>query len=253
MHLERYHRIRKQILNTKRTSDGIGTLSEKTVHAILKEYYSNGRAEQEIPLNGKIVDVFTGSKIYEIQTRSFDKLRAKFHAFMTEYPVTVVYPIPREKFIIWIDDAGTFSKPHKSPKKGSVYDLFYELYKIKMFLKNPHLSIKVVLMDVEEYRILNGWSKDKKKGSTRFDRIPLSYVEEISFECINDYVQVIPYELAEPFTVSDFSKVAKINLTTARYTVHILHELQLIYRVGKKKNAFTYCVGGEDDGRTIDD
>ncbi len=246
MDIERYTQIKDRILNTQRVRDGIGTLSEKTVHAILKDYYASDVSEQEVRLNGKIADIFNGTNIFEIQTRAFDKLRGKFDAFLDEYPVTVVYPIPREKYVIWIDDAGTVTKPHKSPKKGSVYDVFYEMYKIKMYLKHPNLSFKIILMDVNEYRLLNGWSKDKKKGSTRFDRIPLSYVEEITFECIEDYVQVIPYDLPEPFTVKEFAKVAKINVATARYVIYILHELQLIRRVGKVKNAFSYCVGGDD-------
>jgi len=41
-----------------------------------------------------------------------------------------------------------------------------------MFLKDPNIRFKFVLVNMEEYRLLNGWSRDKKKGSTRYDRIP---------------------------------------------------------------------------------
>ena len=48
---------------------------------------------------------------------------------------------------------------------------FKELYRIRRYLLRDGLRLKLVLLDMEEYRLLNGWSRDKKKGSTRFDRI----------------------------------------------------------------------------------
>ena len=31
----------------------------------------------------------------------------------------------------------------------------------------------MLLIDIEEYKLLNGWSYDKKRGSVRYDRIPV--------------------------------------------------------------------------------
>ena len=53
---------------------------------------------------------------------------------------------------------------------------------------------------MEEYRLLNGWSNDKKKGSSRFDRIPMALVEEVEINCPGDYMQFVPYDLQEQFT-----------------------------------------------------
>lgn len=94
-------------------------------------------------------------------------------------------------------------------------------------------------MDMEEYRLLNGWSKDKKKGSSRFDRIPLQFVEEIDITCKEDYMQFVPYELEE-FTVKDFAKAAHIPQKCAGTAVHILHHLGILSRTGKKGNAYLY-------------
>lgn len=143
----------------------------------------------------------------------------------------------------WIDEeTGECSKGRKSPRKGTGYEAFAELYKIKMFLKNSNLKIKLVLVDMEEYKILNGWSKDKKKGSTRYDRIPLKIVEEIEIECLQDYMQFIPYDLPEPFTVKSFAKAAKINSQRAQVVIHILYHVGVIERIGKEGNAFLYRV-----------
>ena len=53
---------------------------------------------------------------------------------------------------------------------------------------------------------MNGWSHDKKKGSTRYDRIPTDLIEEVEIRQPEDYLQFVPYELEEPFHSKDFAK-----------------------------------------------
>lgn len=238
-----FEQAKKQIIGTKRKRQGIGTLSEKTVHAILKLYYAPDEDMHEIPIENFVADIYTGKEIVEIQTRQFNKMREKLAVFLKQYPVTVVYPIPREKWLIWIDEeSGELSNPHKSPVKGSAYMAFTELYKIKMFLKEPNLHLKFVLLDMEEYRLLNGWSRDKKRGSRRYDRIPSRLVEEISVDCPRDYMQFIPYDLEEPFTSVQFAKAAHIKSPLARTVLNILTYLECVERTGKEGNNFLYRV-----------
>lgn len=97
---------------------GIGTLSEKTVHAIFKDYYEPDEDHQEIPIENYVADIYKDGEIIEIQTRQFNRMRGKLQAFLPLYPVTIIYPIPYEKWLIWIDeDSGELSKKRKSPKR----------------------------------------------------------------------------------------------------------------------------------------
>ena len=211
------------------------------MHAVFKCYFAPDEAQQEIPIGNYVADIFTGSEIIEIQTRQFNKMRDKLKAFLPLYPVTIVYPIPREKWLIWVDeDSGELSQPRKSPAKGTLYHVFPELYKIKMFLKDPNLRIRPVLVDMEEYRLLNGWSKDKKKGSTRYDRIPLALAGEAEINCLQDYLQFIPYELEEPFTVKTFAKAAHIRADLAQVVLRVLFYVGAVQRVGKEGRAWLY-------------
>ncbi len=238
-----FEAAKEKIIGVDRQRLGIGTLSEKTVHAILKNYYEPDEDKQEIPIENYVADIYHNESIMEIQTRSFNAMRNKLRTFLPLYPVTIVYPIPREKWLIWIDEeTGQLSNKRKSPKKGNPYLAFMELYKIKMFLKDPNLRLKLVLLDMEEYKLLNGWSKDKKKGSTRYDRIPTELVEEVDIECVRDYMQFIPYDLQEPFTVKDFAKTVHIPVGLARTVVHILAYVEVIQQVGKQGNAYLYEV-----------
>lgn len=240
---EAFEKAKKKIIGIDRQRLGIGTLSEKTVHAILKNYYEPDEDRQEIPIENYVADIYADGEIIEIQTRQFNKMRNKLEAFLPLYPVTIVYPIPREKWLIWIDEeSGELSKKRKSPARGNVYIAFPELYKIKMFLKDPNLRIKLVFLDMEEYRLLNGWSKDKKKGSSRYDRIPTELVEEVDITCLQDYMQFIPYELEDEFTSRDFARAAHINVQLAQTVLNILYHVGVITRTGKKGNQYLYEV-----------
>lgn len=240
---QKFEEAKKKIIGIDRQRLGIGTLSEKTVHAILKNFYEPDEDKQEIPIENYVADIYADEEIIEIQTRQFDKLRGKLQAFLPLYPVTIVYPIPREKWLIWIDEeSGELSAKRKSPKKGNAYMVFPELYKIKMFLKDKNLRIRPVLLDMEEYRLLNGWSRDKKKGSSRFDRIPTELVEEVEINCPEDYMQFVPYELPERFTAKEFARAAHISTSLAQTTLNILHHVDVVERVGRQGNAYLYEV-----------
>lgn len=237
----RFEEVKRKIIGVDRQRLGIGTLSEKTLHAVLKNYYEPDEDRQEIPIENFVADIYSDGQIIEIQTRQFNRMREKLSAFLPLYPVTIVYPIPREKWLIWIDEeSGELSTRRKSPKKGTPYMAFAELYKIKMYLKDPNLKLRLVLVDMEEYRLLNGWSHDKKKGSTRYDRIPIRLVEEVEIEQPKDYMQFIPYELEEPFTVKDFAAVVHIPTSLSGTVLNLLYYMGVVRRVGKKGNAFLY-------------
>ena len=240
---KRFEAAKNRVIGINRERQGIGTLSEKTVHAVLKNYYAPDTDMHEIPIENFVADIFTGAEIIEIQSRSFNAMRRKLETFLPLYPVTVVYPIPNIKWLSWIDEeSGETSPKRKSPKKGNPYQAFAELYKIRPFLKNPNLKFRLDLIDMEEYRLLNGWSKDKKKGSERYDRIPIKFDTEIVIDRREDYMQFIPYELEEPFTNKDFAKCAKIPARLSGVVLLIMTDLGIVERVGKQGNSYLYHV-----------
>ena len=240
---EAFEAAKKKIIGVDRQRIGIGTLSEKTIHAILKNYYQPDEDKQEMPIENFVADIYSDGEIIEIQTRQFNRMRDKLKAFLPLYPVTIVYPIPREKWLVWIDEeSGELSKKRKSPVKGNPYMAFPELYKIKMFLKEPNLRLKFVFLDMEEYKLLNGWSRDRKKGSSRYDRIPTELVEEIDINCIRDYMQFVPYELEGEFTSKEFAKAAHISVSLAQTVLNILYYVGTVTRTGKRGNQILYTV-----------
>ncbi len=243
MNQEAFAKAQEKIIGIDRQRLSIGTYGEKTVHAVVKNYYQPNEAHQEIPIETYVADIFKDGEVIEIQTRQFYRLKGKLACFLPRYKVKVVYPIPRQKQVIWIDlDSGALSKPRKAPKKGTPYDAFKELYQIREFLDHPNLTITLLLMDMEEYKLLNGWSKDKKRGSERFDRIPTALVEEIDLTCKQDYLQFVPYELPEQFLVKEYAKAAHISPRLAGYAIQVLAGLGVVEHVGNAGRAYLYQV-----------
>jgi len=219
----------------------IGTLGEKTLHAVIKNYIEPDVSKHEVKIGSFYADIAADGAIVEIHTRSFNTLRKKLKEFMEASPVTVVYPLPKTKWLLWIDkETGEVTKKRKSPKTGRIYDAFYELYKIKPLLGHENFRLHIIFLDVEEYRYLDGWSTNKKRGSSRCDRIPIDIKEEILFNVKNDYLQLIPEALPKQFTTKDYKAEAKVTLSTAQTALNILHHLDVIKRVGKQGNLHVY-------------
>ena len=241
--IRQFETARAKVIGTEMQRRGIGTLSEKTVHAVLKNYYAPREDQQEIPIGSFVADIYNGKEIIEIQTRNFNVMRSKLEFFLPLYPVTIVYPVPARKWIIWVDEeTGELSPKRKSPVTGNIYTIFKELYRIKTFLKHPRLHLRLVLMNMEEYRLLNGWSKDRKKGSSRYDRIPTELVREIIIDCPQDYIQFLPYDLPEEFTTAEFSKKVRIGRSLSQVTLSLLFYMGVLERTGKKGNSYVYRV-----------
>lgn len=239
----RFESAKDKIINVDRQRFGIGTLSEKTLHAILKNYYEPDQDKHEIPIDRYVADIFTGEEIIEIQTAQFNRMRDKMNAFLPLYPVTIVYPIAREKWLYWVDpETGTISEGRKSPKKGNEYTAFTELYKIKQYLKEPNLKLKFVLIDVDEYKLLNGWGSQKKNNASKYDRIPRQIYKEVLIERKEDYMQFIPYELEDHFTSKTFGQAAHIPRELATVVLNILDYMEVVERIGRDGNGYLYRV-----------
>lgn len=241
---ERFDAARAKVITlSPRERHGIGMQSEKTLHAVLKNYIDPDEDHQEIPVDRYVADIFSKDRIIEIQTANMNAMRAKLACFLPQYPVRVVYPIPAQKHIVWIDpDTGEILKKNKSPLRGSFFHAFRELYKIRPFLKDPNISFELLLIDLDEYRLLDGWSRDRKRGSHRYDRIPLRIADRMLLTCPQDYMQFVPEDLEEPFTSAEFAKAAGFKKKGFSTVMLLLTEMGVLERIGKKGNFWLYRV-----------
>ncbi len=223
---------------------GIGTLREKSLHATLKCWLDDNPAHHEIPLpSGEVADIFDGQRVTEIQTAGFSNLRPKLTRLLEQYPVTVVHPLVRQKWVVWVDPAtGEADQPHKSPRRGSFTDAGQQLVYILPCLAHPNLTVKLVLLDVEERRLADGWSRDGKRGSHRLDRLPLVVADTLTLSAPGDYAALVPPGLESPFTAAAFGKAARLQGRKLSGTLKVLLETGVLRREQKMGNAWLYDI-----------
>lgn len=227
--------------NTPRPGDSIGTYAEKTLHAVLKHAYEPDEANHEIPCRGFIADIKNGGGIIEIQTNALYRLKGKLGAFLETERVAVVFPLAACKWLVWLDtQSGELTKKRKSPKTGTVFDAVREIYGIRDYLAHPNFELRLVFLDIEERRNLDGWSKNKKRGSSRAERYPKSLCAEYRLNRADDYLLFLPPNLPNEFTSADFVKSCKRNASTARIAINLLLLFGHIEQIGKKGNARIY-------------
>lgn len=219
----------------------IGILSEKIMHLTLKYYFSSSDCDHEVKLGGFFADAINEEGIVEVQTKSFKNLKEKLMYFLAVTNVNLVHPIPRYKYVTWVDnETGEISKPNRNPKVGRLTDVFQELYGIKEKLSSPRLTITLMLIDTDDYKNLDGWSKDKKKGSTRVERYPKELIDIFTINTPRDLLKLLPENLPETFSASDLNKLMKGSSRNTYSAINTLCYLDLCENIGKegRKNIF---------------
>ena len=228
------------VLDKGRQGGGIGTLGEKTLHAVLKLYFDPDTTHHEQKIGSFVTDIRNESGFYEIQTQGFHRLREKLDAFLQEAPVTVVYPVPAKKWMIWLEEDGTVTPRRKSPRQGTAADILPELYRIRSFLGRENLRFCVMLLELEEYRLKNGWGNGGKRGSTRFERLPIALLDEVWLSSPKDFLTLVPDTLPESFTVKEYGKAARLSPKNTSFAVGTLVSAGALERAGNLNRAYLY-------------
>ena len=229
----RFLKAKDEIVFHYQSKDNIGQLNEKYCHAVIKKYLEWDENYHEIKIDRFIADICVGKRIYEIQTKNFHLLKQKLSCFLPMYQVQVVYPLHYIKYICYLDQD---KKRRRVPRVLPIYSIFEELYKIKPFIKHPNFSLKIIRMNVEEYRKL------QNQHLIRYEMMPLELIQEIDLITTFDYISLLPNTLPLEFTSFDLAKEAKISLSLAQVTLNVLNELEVVKRIKKQNRKYIYQI-----------
>ena len=123
----------------------------------------------------------------------------------------------------------------------NLFSAFKELYKIKEFLKNEHLHFCFVIMDVLEFKNLDGFGLDKKKKASSFNKIPLEIIESVYFENYKEFIKIFNDDEGE-FTSKTLAKKKKIKLKDMQIALNVLNYLEIVTRIGCEGRNYLYKV-----------
>lgn len=186
---------------------GVGGLGEKSTHRVLKYYFLPDERCHEQKVGGFVADGLGEEGILEIQSRNLYTLLPKLEAFLEAYPVTVVYPVVVQAQILWLDPvSGEQVCSGKRSRRCGVNGVLPQLYGLRKLLDRPNLRIAAVTVTQRQLRLLDGRGKEKKIHATKLDNLPLSAGEILWLDTPQDYAQLLPQNLPQPFSAQQLAK-----------------------------------------------
>ena len=223
-------------------STDIGVLNEQPLHAALKARYASAGAALEVDVDGFVVDVVRDGLLVEIQTGSFSTIRSKMTSLTDRYPVRLVFPIAREKWLIKLPKNGDGKTVRrKSPKRGRVEEVFKELVSFPELLRRQAFSLEVVLIQEEEVRRYdpNRW---RNRGWVTVERRLLDVVDRRLFRGPADVQALLPKGLPREFTTADLATAMDVPRYLAQKMAYCLRKMGAIAQVGKRSRSKLYIV-----------
>lgn len=221
-----------------RADQGVGTLGEKTLHAVLKRMIEPDMARHEVKLGRYTADVLNEQGVFEVQTRNIHKLKPKLTALLPYYPVTVVVPIIETKWLLTMDpETGELTDRRKSPKRGKTAAILPDLAYLKPLLKDPHLSFLLVRLEGEELRKP---SHSRWRSATPLEFAPTRFLGTVRLQTAEDYAALLPPDLPEAFTARELAKALGLPAGESSAAANVLAFMGAIRPTGTRKNAYLY-------------
>lgn len=231
-------------VQNKNASSSIGTKKESSLHRSLKFQYSGSDGDTETIAGSYVCDGRTREgELIEVQTGSFGPLREKIETLTQNNRVRIIHPVIAQKYIELYDKGGRLLHRRKSPRKGSLWDLFDALIYAPELPLRKNLCIELAVVDVVEKRIDDGKGSWRRKGVRITDRLLDTWHYSVILKSKKDYFQFVPFKKARQFTVRDLSAEAGINNVLARKVLYTIMKMGLIKRIGKQGRAWVYKRG----------
>lgn len=216
--------------------NGIGTLNEHSLHADLIQHIMQPGDVLEADVDGYLADILREKLIIEVQTRSLSSLRKKIEAFSKTHSVEIVHPITNNKWITRKNERGETISRRKSPKRGRVEDIFTELVRAGALIEPPNVSLKIYFIDAEEVWLDDGQGSWRRKHWSITERHLLKVHGTATFSRNQDFLNLIPGSLPQPFTNKELAGHLGIRTSLAGKITYTLRKMALLHLVSKKGN-----------------
>ncbi len=215
---------------------------ESSLHSAIKKWYFCKGDRLEAKVEGFIADIVRGDLLVEIQTANFSAIKPKLSHLLERHKVRLVYPIAKTKWIVHKSAAtGEALGRRRSPKKGMLSDLFYELIRIPSLFSNGNLSVEVLMIEEEEIWRDDGRGSWRRKGASVEDRRLIQVFETETFCSKEDFLRFLPESLPNPFSNKDLSEGLGVPISQCRRMTYSLRKIGTIACVGKNRNQMLFA------------
>ena len=219
----------------------IGELNERSLHRALKARYAVAGSATEQPIDGFVADVVIGDRIVEVHTGSFSPLKKKLPRLLQRHPVTLVHPIAQDRYIVKVaTHPDVPATRRKSPKHGSVFEIFSALASIPALLAHPNLTLEIVMIVEEEVRAVSEGRRRRRRGWVSLDRRLVDVVATHTIASMADLFALVDAELPDQFTTNDIATAMKSSRRLGQQAAFCFREGGVSEVCGKSGNALVY-------------
>ena len=215
---------------------------ESSLHRQLKGLYGGSEQDCEVLIDGFRIDAVARGRLIEIQRASLSAIRSKIAALLTGHRVTLVKPIAARTRIVRKDLVNSPVRSQRySPLRRSVFHLFDELVHFIGVFPHSRLTLEVILIEQEEWRVARQQRRRFNGPDYRVqDRSLLEIVSRQTFRSAVDLAALLPSTLPTPFQSLDLAREAAIPRWLAQKMIYCLRKTNVIVPDGKVGNAILY-------------
>jgi hypothetical protein len=220
----------------------IGVLREGPLHAAVKAMLAAPGDRLEVPLGRFVIDLIRADgELVEVQTGGFGPLGPKLDALLDEHRFRIVHPVAAERRIVRVDEHGEVLSIRRSPKHGTVVDVFDKLTAFPALLTHPNLTVEVLLLGEDHVRSaspVTARRRTRDPGARRLREV----IGRIDLNDTDDVVRALPPLPRQPFTTRQLASLLGCGIVLAQRTCYCLRALNIIELAGKNGRAPLYTL-----------
>ena len=218
---------------------------ETSLHRALKDRYAAGLADRrEVRIAGFRIDaVDQTGRLVEIQSGALGPLCTKLRRLLPEHRLRIVKPIVLARRLVQTSPRnGSVISVRRSPKRGSLVDIFDDLIGLVRIFPHVNLDIEILGVTIDEVRI----PRRRRPGYTVADRRLGEIRETATLVRAGDLWSLLPPGCHGnyPFTTVELAKQLGKPIWFAQRVAYCLRKTGAARVVGKTGNRVIYNSDG---------
>ncbi len=212
----------------------IGVLREGPLHASVKALLAAPGDRLEVPVGRFVIDLIRADgELVEVQTGGFGRLGAKLDALLDRHRFRIVHPVAAERRIVRVDEHGEVLSVRRSPKSGSVVEVFDKLTAFPSLLTHPNLTVEVLLLGEDHIRAARPVTvrRRTRDPGVRHLREVLARIE---LRGADDVVRALPPLPMQAFSTRELASLLGCSMQLAQRTAYCLRAINIIEVSGKR-------------------
>jgi hypothetical protein len=214
--------------------------NESDLHHQLKQHFATDGALFEHTIDGYVIDLYQNNQLFEIQTGNFSSIKKKLAILIESHQVNLIHPIIQNKTIRKISSDGVVISQRKSPRHGTIYDLFKQAIYIPHLLLHPSLNIITQTIDLTETWCDDGQGSWRRKHFSIQNKHITSFAHTSTLNNAQDYLNLLPFPPSQTFTNKQLAQSLKLDQRIIQKFTYTLRAVNLLEVVGKEGRALLF-------------